>query len=62
MQESSSVAVGDIVLISEDRVAREHWPMGRGMQYIWEKMDCFALLLSERKREILEDKSKESTI
>ena len=29
MQESSSVAVGDIVLISEDRVARGHWPMGR---------------------------------
>ena len=29
MQESSSVAVGDIVLISEDRVTRGHWPMGR---------------------------------
>ena len=29
MQQSSSVAVGDIVLISEDRVTRGHWPMGR---------------------------------
>ena len=29
MQESSSVAVGDIVLISKDRVARGHCPMAR---------------------------------
>ena len=32
------------------------------LQYIREKMDCFATLLSERKREILEDQSKEFTI
>ena len=29
MQRSSSVTLGGIVLISEERVTRRHWPMGR---------------------------------